>query len=469
MRNQSLFRSFTRQPAEIISSCLRILAVLACGMAAQPVWGQDDEIPTPQFLRGGLKIRKVSAYAAYYSDSLPTSGGIQALSRNLGADLAAGGSARIGWAKYSERSNFSLSYSPSYTGRVRYSEWNALNHAFSLDTGRNVTPRLNLTFSIGADLSNLDQFLFAPTAFSAVASVPATFEDVSAAMLGRNVSNPQLASALSAASLPDSPARNLIYGERVLMAAMESRLSYSWSPRLSVILRANSRRYQRVSEDRLGAVNSAFIPDTTSVGGGLDVSYSLSPVTQLGGAVETSRIVSERQDVYVTTSTVSVGRAFAKRWFVDVYGGVGVATPVRQTSFYRLSTRPRPVAGGRVGFKSYSHIILGDYRRIVSDAYGIGAETTSYSSGSWTWGRPGRVWWLNSSFSWEQLQGTGVTLVDNSSSRATIGLGRNVGRQTALLVEYAFLRYVTELQRTRHSSLQSAVRLSVMWNPESFR
>jgi hypothetical protein len=455
MHDMLLFRS--------LAGCPAILPILAWGIAVPSLWGQGGEIPEPQ-LGGGLEIRSVSVYAAYYSSSLPNSGSFQAGTPTLGADLAVGGSTQIEWTKYSERSSFSLSYIPSYTGRVQYSEWNALNHAFSLNTGRKLTPRFNLSFSVGADLSSLDQFLFAPTVFSTAASVPASFNDLSAAMLGKNFSNPQLASALTAAPLADSPARNLIYGERVFTSGVQSSLSYSWSPRLLVNFSGSAGRTQRVWENRAGAPQSAYlVPDTTSGNVGLGVSYAISPVTQLGGNVSTSRIVSSLQDVYTTTTTASLGRSFAERWFLELHGGVGVANPVRQTSYFRLSTTPRPVAGGSLGFKTFTHTVLGSYGRTVSDSYGVGAATSSSSSVSWRWSQPGRAWWLESSLGWEQLQGG--ALADNSTWRANAGLGRRMSSNVVLLVQYVYLDYLGRLEQTAYSQSQNAVRLSVMWNP----
>src|SRR5579872_5000152 len=81
---------------------------------------QDSGIPAP-VPRGGFQIRSISGYAEYYSSSLPNNGGYQPAATNLPSDAGAGGSAVFDWTKFTDRSSFSLSYTPSYTGRVRYS------------------------------------------------------------------------------------------------------------------------------------------------------------------------------------------------------------------------------------------------------------------------------------------------------------------------------------------------------------
>ena len=91
----------------------------------------------------GLQILNVSAYFAYYSSTI-LPGGQAATS--LASDAGAGGSVQIGLSRYRERSTLSFSYTPSYIGHVRYSSWNALNHALSLTASRKTQTKANLDF-----------------------------------------------------------------------------------------------------------------------------------------------------------------------------------------------------------------------------------------------------------------------------------------------------------------------------------
>ena len=147
-----------------------------------------------------------------------------------------------------------------------------------------------------------------------------------------------------------------------------------------------------------------------------------------------------------------------------VHGGVGITNPARQTDFF-LSTKPRPTGGGSLGFKTSSCTLLGSYDYTVSDSYGVGAAATSSATITWRWNRPGRVWWLESSLGWQQLQGNGLT--NTSGWQTTVGLGRKLGAHAVFLTQYAYLHYSGGLQAALSSFSQSAVRVSVVWNPQS--
>jgi hypothetical protein len=62
-------------------------------------------------------IGSISAYCVYYSSFSPIV--VSASSANLPSDVAAGGSIVINWTKFTERSSFSLIYTPSYTAYIR--------------------------------------------------------------------------------------------------------------------------------------------------------------------------------------------------------------------------------------------------------------------------------------------------------------------------------------------------------------
>jgi hypothetical protein len=434
------------------------LGVLFC-ILIQPAMAQDTT--GKEARRGGLQIRTVSGYFDYYSAGLSNSTSFQP-SVTLPADAAVGASVQAGWSKFGERSNSFFAYTSSLTGRVRYSEWNAWNHALSLTTSHKITPRWLWGFSGGGDISTQEQSLFAPTTLSGIAAAPASFDDLAAAMLASKFSNAQLQSVFAGAPLADSPVRNLLYGQRMFTSGVQTSLSYSYSPRLSVTFNGGAGRSQHISEGRSGDSRNVYLlPNTTSGSAGVTVSYALSPRTQLGGTLTTSRIVSGLQDAYTTNSIVKLGWKAGRRWLLQVQGGMGVLKPVRQTLM--VSTTPLPAGGGSVAYKTYSQTFMASFDRAVSDAYGLGAGTTTSAGGSWRWSRPGRDWWLESSAGWQQLRGNGVG--DTSGWRTSAGWGRNLGRQVVLLTQYVYLSYSGKLQNTHYAQDQSGARLSLVWSP----
>jgi hypothetical protein len=287
-----------------------LLALLLLYPATGMLWSQES---TDQALtQSGLHVESLSGYAVYYSSGLPE-GSVQPTGVQLPSDLGLGGSALLEWTHTGEKSQVLLTYTPSYTGRLRFAAWNALNHSLSFNASRHFG-KWKFGFAARGDLSNLSEFLFSPTVFASVAAVPGTFSDLAAAVLTGTFTNAQFASLLTGAPVVESPARNLLFGERMFTSAMKTSLSYAPSPRLSVTLGASADRTQHLSDNQSGAQqNSYLLPMTTSAGADLSVSYSRSPRTQLGASVSSVRVISTIQDVYATTAKASLGRTMGRR------------------------------------------------------------------------------------------------------------------------------------------------------------
>jgi len=462
MRHQSVPPLRRRMPARIAARRVTVL-VLAWGGATGALLAPNASAQTPAAPAGGLEIGSISAYAAYYSSYLPIGVGVGASSTNLPADLAAGASIVLDWTKFNERSSFSLTYSPSYTAYVRNSSLNALDHALSLTTSRKIAPQWSFGFAAAGSLSSVQQSLFTPTSLSNVASVSSTFSDLSAALLSANfASNPQLGAVLTSSPLAQSPLSNLLYGQRMFSASARVSLSYSYSPRLSVTFSGGGARSQQVSESQVSGGNASVIPNTTSGSAGISVSYSLSPLTQLGGTVISSRTSSSIYDGYTTNSLATLGRTFGGRWVAQVHGGVGVANAARQTAFV-MPAKPGPSAGAGLTYKTISHTFLGSYDRSVSDSYGLGAATSSTANAAWHWRHPGSSWGLDSSFGWQWLQGN--ALANTSGWSATVGLNRAIGAHMVLLTQYAHLTSSGGLLAATYRYSQDAIRVSIAWTP----
>src|ERR1700677_289656 len=159
MRHKSVPPSLkSRLPARSAGRCVTVL-VLGWGGAAGALLAQDNNAAAPAApaptAQGGLQIRSVSAYAVYYSSFLPN-GVVSAGATNLPADVGLGGSIEVDWTKFTERSSFSLTYTPSYTAYVRNSSLNALDHALSLTVARKIAPQWTFGFSAAGALTSLE-------------------------------------------------------------------------------------------------------------------------------------------------------------------------------------------------------------------------------------------------------------------------------------------------------------------------
>jgi hypothetical protein len=218
-----------------------------------------------------------------------------------------------------------------------------------------------------------------------------------------------------------------------------------------------------VEDQALGAGNTAVIPNTTSGDASVAISYSLSPVMQLGGTATTNRTSSSIYDGYTTTSAVNLGRTLGRRWVAQVHGGVGVTNAVRQTLSV-VPAKPGPAIGGSLTYKTLSHTFLGSFDRGVSDSYGLGAATSSAANAAWHWRRAGNSWGLDSSFSWQQLQGSNA-LANTSGWSTTAGLTRAIGAHVVLLTQYVHLTYTGGLLAAAYHYSQDAIRVSISWTP----
>ena len=174
----------------------------------------------------------------------------------------------------------------------------------------------------------------------------------------------------------------------------------------------------------------------------------------------TNRISSSLIDAYTTTSMATFGRAFGIHWVLQLHGGVGFTNPAGQ-NYYAIQTKPLPVAGGSLAFKATSHTLLGSIDRTVSDPYGLGASTSSTATVAWRWRRYSSLWSLQSSLSWQQLQGNVV--VNTSGWRATAGLNRELRPHLSMLWQYTYLKYSGGLETSVYSFSESAVRVSMIW------
>ena len=463
MRHKSVILLRRRIRARGTVRCTAVVVLLFAGITGSLLAQEIDAPPVPQ-AKDGFHIRSISGYEVYYSSFLPN-GGVPGRATNLPADIGGGGSILVDWTKFTERSSFFLNYTPSYTGYVRNSSLNALNHALSMNSSRKLAPRWTLGYAAAGALNSLEQTLFSPTTLNNVAAVPATFDDLAAGMLaGKFTKNPLLGTVLTGSPLVESPVSNLLYGQRMLTASGHVSLTYSYSPRFSVTFSGGGARSQPISDGQTpGVNNNALINNTTSGDASISMSYSLSPVTQLGASVTGTRTISSFQDIYTTTSVATLGRALRRRWLVQVHGGIGFTNPVRQTAF-PISTTPRPVGGGSLAYKTFAHTFLGSFDRTVSDSYGLGASTSTSADATWHWRRPGSSWWLDSSLGAQWFQGNG--LANTSGWHTTVGFNRAIGTHIVFLTQYAHLSYSGGLQASPYHQSQEAVRVSVVWTPQ---
>ena len=412
----------------------------------------------------GFRLYNVSAFSTWQSIASPSTGGLVPYSSNLRSDMSYGGEATVGWSHPGARSNVSLVYTSSYMGRVRYSEWNALNHALRFSASRRLNARWTTGFSLSSVVSNYEHLLFSPTLYTSVASLGGTFEDLAAAVLAGRFTNDQLASLLTGAPIIESPARTLLFGNRVFNSAASINLGYSPSPRVTMHWSAGASRLQHLADPgREDGANSLYlVPKATFGSAGLGFTYAASPRTTLGIDASSSRSFSSFSQAYYTTVTGSVGRTFGRHWFARVHAGSGFITPLNDRLAQRRRTRP--VGGATLGYKMSTQTFLASYTRMVGDVYGVGAGESVTMTGGWDWWRPGRSWGLNAGYGRQELRSS--VLGGINGWRASFGLNRMLGRHAMIQSTYAYGSFAGSYYGAPYDSNQHSVRLSLVWSPQ---
>jgi len=439
-----------------------LLLTVAPSLAQDPVSGQLNPLENR---RGGFHLYNVTGFAGWESVASPYgSGYLLPSTSSLGADGTYGAAATAGWSRPTGRSNISLTYTASYLGRFRYSEWNALNHFLTLSASRQLSRKWNVALSGSSVISTYDQLLFSPTLFASLSGAPGTFEDLASAVLGGKYNNDQLASLLTGAPVIESPSRTLFFGNRVFNNSATASMSYAPSERLSFQFSTGVSETQHLRDKGHAASQSAYlIPRAAYATASVGASYALSPKTQVGISMSSSRGFSRIQNSYITSGSGYVGRTIGRHWFARAYGGAGFVTVLN--SRYGASDVTRPVWGASLGYRSYANTLMGAYDRTLGQSYGVGAANTTMISAAWHWWRPGRTWGLTSNYGKEQLRNSVFGDVDGW--RAAIGATRMLGRHAMIETEYSYASYIGRTGLAPYSSDQSAVRLSASWVPEA--
>lgn len=438
---------------------------LASGCQAQGLLDRAN-LGNPEL--AGIHLYNASVFSGYSTSAFPLTAG-QFLApglAGLGPDVNYGASATLGWQTHRDRTNLSIMYSGTYTGMARYADLNSFGHSFSLNASRRLTGKWSATASASAQDSTLAQFLFEPATLSVISQIPSSFDDLAASFSVGHFSSDRIAAMLTGAPLLEAPARSLLLGQRILSYAAQSSLTWARSSRLSFHFGSFTAggQYRTGSQTNpAGAASQPYLmPRSIGVNGGVGMSYSLSPRTQVGLNLEENRLVNGFQSSYGTTATASLGRKMGKRWFLQGYGGGSFTHMVRQLNG-TPSTR-QIVGGGSIGFRTYGHTFLASYDRSNVNTYGLGVGVNTSAAGSWRWSRPGSRWSAFASFGDQRMRNTGFA--DLSGWRASAGVSQSLSGQMALTTQYVYFTNSGSFSGNVYNFAVHSIRVSLGWAPQ---
>ena len=144
-----------------------IVGVIAAGMMFRPAYGQSaaDQASFSNMTLGGIHLYGVSVFSGYSTSAYPAAlGRLPVGVGQLGGDTNFGGTATLGWQHHRERWNFSMMYSGTYGGLVRYSDANAFSQALSLSASRKLSTKWTLSLSgTGSDRHDGRSFCYQPS------------------------------------------------------------------------------------------------------------------------------------------------------------------------------------------------------------------------------------------------------------------------------------------------------------------
>jgi hypothetical protein len=422
----------------------------------------------------GLQLYDVTGFVGWTSMASPQQGLILPFNGRLGSDTTVGGGASLGWALRGSKTKFAIRYSGGYNGEFRYTEWNAFYHFLSMSVSRRLTSKLTVDFSARGSVSNYNQLLFSPTIFGSLVAAPGSFEDLSSAVLTGQYNNDQLASLLTGAPVIDSPSRTVFFGNRVFTGSGAVTMSYAHTRRLSFGFNADYGYEQHLADANSDAPKTSFLLPHASYGmAGVNVSYALSPHTQIGAGTSSGRSFSGVQQSYTNSANIYLGHEINRHWFMQANAGAGFASNVHaQPPISTLGARPS--FGAKLGYRTYANTFMASYERMLTLAYGVGASDTTMVGGGWRWWRPGHTWGVSSSGGEEILHNTAFHKI--SGWRGTFGITKQMGAHTVLESGYSYGAYTGGVLSTTPApespgapvkSHQHTVRLTVAWYPQS--
>jgi hypothetical protein len=450
----------------------KLMALMVAALAwAMPAFAQEGSNIGPfsylDIRRTGIQFMGISASAGYTSlpvGLLPT---VFAPSFNRGA-VQYGMSTGFGWRRSGEFGGTAIQYSAAYNGATNLDfakSWSS-GQTLSISQTNKIGAKWNFAFSAVASESHIEQSLFQVSSSAALASLPVTFDDLASALLSGRTTEPLLSGALNRGTLASSPTRALLYGTHMLAAGVRATALYTPTARLSFSFSGTGDRAMPLPDSRMTTFRDYALTKTTSAGMTAGVSWAVSSRTSIGFSGGFSRVMSNYQDAWMNNAGLSFSRTLSRRWFLQASAGTGTFVTVRQ-----VLPLPRGLqwnAGGGIGFKTFSHTIVGSAARMFGDSFGIGGASTISTSAAWAFRRPGRSWQLAASISHEQMRRSIFTDVQSLQSNFTAS--QALSRSFSLSATYAWLRTNGTINPQSiypdiYSLGSHSVRLSVSWVP----
>lgn len=405
---------------------------------------------------GGVQLYNVSTFGGY-STSAALPGGLTGIGANLlGPDFNYGASVATGWQHHGKRTHTAVMYAGTYLAMARYTDLNSYNQGASVSISRSLTTKWILGLSGAASDTTLNQFMFQPTNLSVISNLFASFDDLAAAFSVGRFSNAQVATMLTGSPILDTPTRNLLLGNRILSVSFQASVSYNYSPRLTFSFASFAAGAQRVKGYQPGA-----LPSSKGINGGVSMSYSLSPRTEIGSTLQVSRIYNALQRGNLYSAAGFWGRKMGRSWFLRLSGG-GAYNRIDTSNYGSFMV----TGDAAIGVRMRNHSFVASASRSAMDPFGIAAADTITAGGSWSW-RPAPLWTVFSGLAYQSWR---RSVYSNLSGwRSSTGISKYLGSGMTLSAQYSYMAGTSLYLGTIGDRTIHGVRVSLSWSPISGR
>lgn len=416
----------------------------------------------------GFRFENVTAFQAYSSNAAPlrdTSAGLA----NLGYDIELGGSTTLAYRKSKRHSDFHVVYTPSLIRRLRFSEWNTLDHSLGLGASRKLSQRWDVNVSGRGEVRGLEESYFIPPVLRRVENPPTNFDSLVDAARSGQLNSDEIASVLTGTPVLESRARSVFDLSRVLSTSVGAGASYQKSTRLSFNFGVHASRYQALSDDRGDDVlQRRFLRRTVSRSAVAGLTYDLNPRTSVGMDFSVRRNFSDFRQANYLTSAGFISRRFGRRWEVRFRAGGGTIQGMTDNLGRSFDNRPTWEAGGSVSYRGRAHAFSAAAGRQVGDQFGLGALSTYRASAQYDWWRPGARWGITAGANWYQVNTDGF-LLNTESKFVHAGIIRRLSPQTSVVMGYSYGSFFSPFRGVVSNIDRHRAQVSWVWTPTGAR
>lgn len=423
----------------------------------------------------GLRIQTASIFAGFSSNSTPRQyrGGAYGagLANDLGADYDIGASAVIQYSHVGRHGTVRLDYSPSHVQRSRIPEWSSTDHRLSLQTTRDLTPRLTLNLGGRAGNVGLEQFWVEAPEFRRVNFTPTDPSNALAELLDKvqsgEISDDEFAAILTGSPVVDNPGGSQQDLSRILSLSANANLAYAYSRRLSLTFGASTSSNQIVQGDLEEQLRgNRYISNTQSSNAVVGAAYRHSSRTRVSATLSSSLSDSTFARSLSHSPTVTLQQSISRHWHYEVGGGVGTIRFLESPFESRLSDNTTWTASGGLKYINGGHAVGLNASKRVGDQLGLGSQSTATASLMWNWqGRSSKPWGATAGISFSRADFGGALLREYGSTFYNAGISRRLTPSTSFQSDYYYGDYESPFSGVASNMSLHRLQMSLVWRP----